>query len=336
MEPELWLHLTYALRGVGLAGLALLLGRHAPGRRWFRRLMRGVAAVGWVGAAVVLLPMARPRPAAFDRQLAPGLSYHRRVHGAAVTHWAWWDRRTSGLCPVVTPPEPAAGHQVRGQTTSTFVRAHGALLAVNASYFYPWRATWHIDVYPRPGEPVSAVGPVYARGERLEPNLPDPAMTSIWFVGDREVGMGAPPASTTEAVSGFPLVADGQVASASHPSWTEPQPRTALGLADAGARVVFVVVDGRQPGYSRGLSAPQLANLLLEAGVTQAILLDGGGSSTMVDGSTERARLLSTPVHGRIPPGVERTVAIHVGVRSCSDGQARGSRRSSGSETVRR
>ncbi len=43
-----------------------------------------------------------------------------------------------------------------------------------------------------------------------------------------------------------------------------------------------VVVDGRQPDYSVGMTLPELAALFEALGVEEAINLDGGGSSVMV------------------------------------------------------
>ncbi len=62
---------------------------------------------------------------------------------------------------------------------------------------------------------------------------------------------------------------------------TTRHPRTAIAKTKDG-KILLVVVDGRQPGYSVGMSLTELANLLLEFGATEAINLDGGGSSTMV------------------------------------------------------
>jgi exopolysaccharide biosynthesis protein len=44
----------------------------------------------------------------------------------------------------------------------------------------------------------------------------------------------------------------------------------------------IVVVDGRQPDYSMGMTLPELATLFETLGVEDAINLDGGGSSVMV------------------------------------------------------
>ncbi len=55
-------------------------------------------------------------------------------------------------------------------------------------------------------------------------------------------------------------------------------PRTAVGTTDDG-RLITMVVDGR--GESIGVTIPELATLMLNEGVTNAIVLDGGGSSQM-------------------------------------------------------
>ncbi|SFS17779.1 Exopolysaccharide biosynthesis protein [Microbacterium sp. cf046] len=58
------------------------------------------------------------------------------------------------------------------------------------------------------------------------------------------------------------------------------QPRTAVGLIDEN-HYVFVVVDGRDEGYSRGVTLTELAEIMTGLGATTAYNLDGGGSSTM-------------------------------------------------------
>ena len=58
------------------------------------------------------------------------------------------------------------------------------------------------------------------------------------------------------------------------------QPRTAVGVIDDN-HLVFVVVDGRSAGYSKGVTLPELADIMTGLGATTAYNLDGGGSSTM-------------------------------------------------------
>ena len=59
------------------------------------------------------------------------------------------------------------------------------------------------------------------------------------------------------------------------------QPRTGVGVVAAN-HVLFVVVDGRSAGYSRGVTMTEFAEIFVELGATVAYNLDGGGSSAMV------------------------------------------------------
>lgn len=56
-------------------------------------------------------------------------------------------------------------------------------------------------------------------------------------------------------------------------------PRSAMGVKADGS-LVYYVVDGRQSGYSAGLSQEELANHLLAEGCIWAVNLDGGGSTS--------------------------------------------------------
>lgn len=57
-------------------------------------------------------------------------------------------------------------------------------------------------------------------------------------------------------------------------------PRTGIGIISPN-HYVFVVVDGRQEGYSKGMTLNEFAQLFKDLGATEAYNLDGGGSSTM-------------------------------------------------------
>jgi len=91
-----------------------------------------------------------------------------------------------------------------------------------------------------------------------------------------------------EAVGGFPvLLAGGAVAeqldSAGGPKFGPVRhPRTAVGIGAGGRRLLLVTVDGRQPSYSAGMTLAELAGVMRELGATDALNLDGGGSTTMV------------------------------------------------------
>jgi exopolysaccharide biosynthesis protein len=58
-------------------------------------------------------------------------------------------------------------------------------------------------------------------------------------------------------------------------------PRTIVGVAARGRRLLLITIDGRQPGYSAGTTNRESAALALALGATEAINLDGGGSTAM-------------------------------------------------------
>jgi hypothetical protein len=108
-----------------------------------------------------------------------------------------------------------------------------------------------------------------------------------------------------QAVGGGPLVVrDGKPVFRANEVFTDVQllpraPRTAVGQR-ADGKVVLVTVDGRQPGYSVGVTNFELAQAMARLGCVTASGLDSGGSTTMAfDG-----QLLNTP-----SDGVERPVA---------------------------
>lgn len=59
------------------------------------------------------------------------------------------------------------------------------------------------------------------------------------------------------------------------------EPRSAIGYTAAN-EVLLVVVNGRQPDLSMGITLLELAQLMVELGAVEALNLDGGGSSCLV------------------------------------------------------
>lgn len=95
----------------------------------------------------------------------------------------------------------------------------------------------------------------------------------------------------TQLVGGGPrMLKDGvDVVAASYPNesigsahCSDRHPRTAIGFDQDSTKVYFVVVDGRQAGFSVGMSLYEMAAFMKEIGVAHAVNLDGGGSSSIV------------------------------------------------------
>jgi exopolysaccharide biosynthesis protein len=71
-------------------------------------------------------------------------------------------------------------------------------------------------------------------------------------------------------------------------------PRTAIGQLPDG-ELLIIVIDGRQEGWSRGVTLAELRDLFLCYGATDAYNLDGGGSTTLVYGG----KVLNRPSDGQ-------------------------------------
>jgi exopolysaccharide biosynthesis protein len=82
-------------------------------------------------------------------------------------------------------------------------------------------------------------------------------------------------------------------------------PRTVIG-ADQGGIVWLIVVDGRQPDYSIGMAFADLERLCDRLGLTDALNLDGGGSTTMV----VNGRLVNHPSDPSGPRPVSDAIVV--------------------------
>ncbi|WP_284642135.1 phosphodiester glycosidase family protein [Paenibacillus silviterrae] len=76
-----------------------------------------------------------------------------------------------------------------------------------------------------------------------------------------------------------PLLKDGVVQTNVGPAGVHP--RTGIGTKADGT-VVMMEIDGRAPGFSEGVETYELAQIMADLGVVNAMNLDGGGSSTFV------------------------------------------------------
>jgi Phosphodiester glycosidase/FlgD Ig-like domain len=89
-----------------------------------------------------------------------------------------------------------------------------------------------------------------------------------------------------DAVGGGPLIVqNGRPVFRALEQFTSNQlslrhPRTAVGQR-ADGRIVFAAVDGRQPGYSTGMTNFELAQTMVRLGAVTASALDSGGSTTI-------------------------------------------------------
>jgi Phosphodiester glycosidase len=124
---------------------------------------------------------------------------------------------------------------------------------------------------PREGGVVISTPPGTDEATELLALVPGTSMRLHWTLGWSNV---------FDAVGGDPiLLRDGTRA----PICTScaRHPRTGLGVT-ADGEILLVVIDGRQPRWSRGATLGELRRIMRNLGAVDALNLDGGGSSEMV------------------------------------------------------
>ncbi len=147
------------------------------------------------------------------------------------------------------------------------------------------RRAWPLVL--EPGQWLLAAGSAYA-GEEIVPG--DTVQLFCRLLPARE--------RLLEALGGGPrILRDGRISieyeeeRLSRSFAEERHPRTAVGYSQNGQVLFLVVVDGRQPGYSVGMTLGELADFMrmrladfsmAHENAYQALNLDGGGSTTMV------------------------------------------------------
>jgi uncharacterized protein YigE (DUF2233 family) len=263
-----------------------------------------------------ILPNAWSTPDVNRQGLFNGVVYQRLSRSQPrlmVAHVLIIDLRKAGIEFLVTPGDPKNALPLTARTTSQFLEEFELQAAINGDVFAPWYSNHPLDFSPASGDQVTTLGfsasrgSIYAYGSGNKPTL--------YISRANRAQFNTPPGKVYHAISGTHMLVENGKVSADLENYSDSsQPRSAIGLDKAGKRLFLVVVDGRQPGYSEGIQLTELANLLIEVGVYQAMNLDGGGSSTLVvQGANGKAQVLNSPIHTSIP-GRERPVANHLGV----------------------
>jgi exopolysaccharide biosynthesis protein len=241
----------------------------------------------------------------------------------------------------VTPPVPDAVPgkvEARLRQTDAFASAlvaslpqpPEAVVAINCNFYSNEGGSKNY----KPGVPADILGLSVSSGTVVSPprefaGQGDPALlvsaqpdgslrariartTDIAIAADPTIrfavaGIGA---SESDAAAGTALLTAGfNTASSSRVSSDARHPRTAVGVADGGRTLVIIVIDGRQNDWSVGITLPELATLFLRQGCTDAVNLDGGGSTAFVAFDAAGTRTSNRP-----SGGVHRPVANHLAV----------------------
>ncbi len=178
----------------------------------------------------------------------------------------------------------------RGEKVSSMVKRTGAIAGVNAGGFSD--PNWK-------GNGFKPIGLVISQGKIYYNGLG--SKNSVQIVGiDKNGKMLAGKYSIdelmdlgiSEAVSFSPrIIVNGKGLIPSRSQGWGIAPRSVMGQREDGA-ILFLLIDGRQPGYSIGATLYDAQEIMLEHGAVIAANLDGGSSTVLV---TENGEIVNKP-----------------------------------------
>lgn len=213
----------------------------------------------------------------------------------------------------VTGEDPDGVGPAESRLTKPFdlVSKADAMAAINTNAFTGVPNDHSIGIGWYEGRPVDIHGMVVSEGRVI--SLAEEGRTTFWLSPDRRPHIGNPGTGDTVsvAVSDWfsPLILNDSMVPDS--TVHTHHPRTAIGFDDSNRWLLMMVVDGRQPGYSEGISLYELASLFREHGCTWALNLDGGGSSIMLVREPEQeVRTMNRPSDQK-----HRPVPVMLGVK---------------------
>lgn len=304
----------------------LLLGIFSPERvsnwyKWLRLSFRGLLKIllflsGLVGLYGLWLVVG-PRSAVPLRNVSENITYEKFwATPNSIAHLAIID--LSEKCLEVIPVRPMDDGQVIARTVLEFAQEEQAEIAINASFYFPFNEYPHWKTYPKSGDLVTPLGATVIDGEVIAK-----AASDWWnggylnFLKNGSVMIGKLDADSIFAISGKEILAsNGNEILQSEDK--RNYPRTLVGVNQQSKKLFFLVVDGKQAGYSEGISLEAARDVLLDKGATDILAFDGGGSATLVIREKGELKVLNRPIHTRIP-NRRRPVANFVGLRRAKD-----------------
>ena len=194
------------------------------------------------------------------------------------------------------------------KTVKAFAEDTGSVVAVNGGFYDKYYGGFFKTGGKKMGKftdnevsTVMAIG----RGDGGKPRF-------TIFPPEQIVTDGSLPAWADDAVTGIPYLVDGGKAVGKFPNetiWTQRHPRTGVGFAQDQSWLIFAVVDGRRPEYSKGMTIDQWTTFFIEHDAWTALNLDGGCSSTLF--IKDKGGIVNDPCK---PKGEERKVHDAIGV----------------------
>lgn len=278
----------------------------------------------------ICLSLLRPPRTNQQQVLFNGVVYQRRALSTprlVMMHIVTVDLTAAGVKPLVTPGIPNQDQgTTKARTTTEFLREFQLQLAINASYFYPFRENNPWDYYPRSGDIAYPLGDAISNGTRYAKPQESRGVVCISQKNIAQIlASGQCPQGTAQGVAGKEiLVADGKPVISQLPD-DQPYSRVVVAVNKEGTKLWLIIVDGKQPFYSDGLTIAELTKTVADLGVYAALKMDGGGSTTLAIATSNGAKVLNAPIQTHVPMR-ERPVANHLGFFALDREQGTGNR----------
>ena len=171
----------------------------------------------------------------------------------------------------------------RREPTESFMKRQRAgglnmVAGINTAPWDPWEKPWNHKFARLPSLTI-------ANGEVLSHNRRPGPMLVIWKDNTAVITNSLAEADFAKvaiAHPGFQIIMRDAQPPARGKKHGSLAPRTAYGISADGRYLYALIVDGRQPDWSLGADMADLATFLKEAGASDAMNMDGGGSTTLV------------------------------------------------------
>ena len=223
------------------------------------------------------------------------------------------DLTSPGISFITTPHSGPL--ETTAQTTSQFLQATGTQVAVNANFFDPC-----CNAAP---EPKNLEGLAVSGGSVVSPvtTYPSAGSAVLLLTQQNQATITTVTSSPIDLSNVFNAVAGSaeivtngiNTASNNPPGVGDPlgvNPRTDTGISMDGKYLYLAVIDGRQPGYSIGVTTSDAADLMIALGAYDALNLDGGGSTALVRSDSAGGAVVINRPSG----GVERYNGNNFGI----------------------
>jgi hypothetical protein len=219
------------------------------------------------------------------------------------------DLQAPGVEAVVHSPDPEDGGSLKTIYASDFLLRNGLQVAMSAGSFNPF------PYFPGVTIRLDSLG--INDGRQFSPQAPN--LDSLLILKDRRAMLYrhfTPMTNHPNAIAGVGGMWINLLGGTNQYERHEPEAASVAGVSEDGRYLYWLIVDGRQPGYSEGATPVETGEMMRQLGAEDAINMDGGSVVTLVfDDGEEGFEIRNQPCHPFIT-GVQRPIGGIIGFKA--------------------